>query len=234
MRQFPKPTRLGTAPKEDFTPEDVTFILNTNLRPEHLESPKVMAFISAYLMCRDMPQSAREAGLTRNQGRMLLNRKDIHAAIRKVTEIAVVKYGLDPDEIVEKVKEVAFFDPIDCVREDGTAIENIRDIPAHARRALKKMKVKNLYEKDPNGMPIVTGKLVEYEFFDKLKANEFLGREKGLFKETKVTEHDVTTNMRDVLLESKDRAEERMKRAREDDTIDVTPSPSKMPRPEGG
>jgi hypothetical protein len=53
-----------------------------------------------------------------------------------------------------------------------------------------------------------------------------LGRETNLFKETKVVTHDVTSKMKDLLLQSKERAEQRALEARNHPSlkmIDVTP-----------
>lgn len=213
-----EPTDIGESNgiHDKITSEDVLYILDTTLRTEHKQNPFVIGFITAYVTCFDVKQAAKEAGISARDAKMLKNRKDINIAINKITESAVVKYGLDPNEIVEKVKNVAFVDPADLVdAATGAAYENMHDIPIETRRAIKKFEVKNLYEKDANGMSVVVGTLVKFEMWDKLKAIEMLGRETELFKETKVIEHDVTTNMRDVLLESRDRAETKAIEARE-------------------
>lgn len=223
-RTFPKPPQtedVVVSEKAVLHDEDLSFILDTCLKESHRRDPNIIKFITSYIQCRDPKQAAHEAGLPMSAGYSLRNRKDINEAITKITDTAVMKYGLDPAEIVEKVKSVAFVDPADLVDEDGVIYENLRDIPPEARRAIKKFKVKNLYSSDPNGMKVVIGKLVEVEMWDKLKANEFLGREKNLFKETKKIEHDVTTNMKDLLLESADRAEARRLAMREQDVVEM-------------
>ncbi len=74
---------------------------------------------------------------------------------------------------------------------------------------------------------VKTGEIISYEFYDKMKATELLGREKELFKETKKVEHDVTRNMASVLLESKRRGDEAHAQV-----IDVTPNTHKqLPAP---
>ena len=67
-------------------------------------------------------------------------------------------------------------------------------------------------------MKYVTGRIIEVEFWDKLKAAELLGREKDIFKETRKIELDATENMKDILLGGVDRANERLKNVK-----DVTP-----------
>jgi len=182
--------------------DETSFILQTTLLPQHADDPNILRFIAAYMRCRDTRQAAREAGLDPRSGQNLRTRPDIHQAIVKLTEKSVMKYGFDASEVIEKVKEIAAIDPAEFLRPDGSYITDMREIPPESRRAIKKFKAKNLYEKDPNGMRVQVGVLIEVEMWDKLKATEMLGREKELFKETKKIEHDVTSNMAQVLLES--------------------------------
>jgi len=134
----------------------------------------------------------------------------------------MTKYGYDAHEVVERVKEIVQLDPGIFENPDGTFKTSLMQIPPEARRAIKKFKCKNIYENDPNGIPRVTGQLIEVELWDKMRATELLGREKNIFKETKVHQHDVTANMADVLLESKRRADERALAAPVP-VIDITP-----------
>lgn len=197
--------------------------------PEHFNDPQVIGFISSYIYCRDIKQAALAANISYRDGQKIRHKKDIHAAIEKITDSAITKNNLHASEIVERVKEIAFFDPADLVNPDGSIKENMRDIPPEARRAIKKFKVKNLYEADANGIPKVIGKLVEVELWDKLKSNELLGREKNLFTEKSIVTHDVTSNMQTILLQAKERAEQRALEARNHvpvKLIDVTPQES--------
>lgn len=205
--------------------EDEThFILQSSLLAEHREDPNVLRFIANYLRCRDAKQAAKEAGLTWQAGVNLRARPDIHLAITRLTEKSVMKYGFDATEVVERVKEIAGFDPIELENPDGSFKKHLKDIAPEARRVIKKLKVKNLFETDPNGMKVLVGEIIEYEFWDKMKGVELLGREKDLFKETRKVEHDVTANMASVLLESAQRGSARA------EAIDVTPRPA-LPAP---
>ena len=121
---------------------------------------------------------------------------------------------------------VTEIDPASLLNADGTFKENLNEVPPEVRRAIKKFKAKNLYEFDENGIKTTVGKLVEVEFFDKLKAAEMLGSEVDLFKKTTVMKHDVTDNMADVLLSAEKRAEERIKARREREVIELGPGVS--------
>jgi hypothetical protein len=213
--------------KAGVEPEAVSYIMRTTLRPQHHDDPQVLRFISEYIRCRDVAQASSAAGLHVNSGRVLRNKPDINNCINALTEASIHKYGFDAHELIEKVKELAYVDPVEFENEDGTFKTSMRDIPPEARRAIKKFKAKNIYDYDANGIRTVTGQLIEVELYDKKGAIEMLGREKNIFKQTSVVEHDLTSNMKDVLLQSAARAEAAAIEARKNDvnTIDVTPLP---------
>lgn len=208
-------------------PSTISFILDTTLHLQHREDPNVINFIKAYIECRDVNQAGRMAGLKPNQAQALKRRADIHEAIVKITDAAVLKHGYDASEVVERVKEIVGVDPGDLQKADGTFVTNLKELTPETRRAIKKFKAKNFYEQDPNGMKVLAGQLIEVEFWDKMKGIELLGREKEIFKETKKIEHDITKNMADVLLASKRLGEQAVLEMREVEAtpvmIDVTP-----------
>jgi hypothetical protein len=92
---------------------------------------------------------------------------------------------------------------------DGSFKDNMHDIEPAARRNIKKLKVHNLYNQveDRNGVKskIIIGKVIEYEFYDKLKAIDMVGKEKEMFKTTTRVEHAVTKDMASILLASAER-----------------------------
>ena len=117
-------------------------IISKTLKPIHATDPNILRFIDNYLYCRDAKQAARLSGLNGKDGTNLMNRKDIAKCIQKITALAIRKYGYDAEEVVERVKEVAFVDPAEVQNPDGSFISALRDIPSEVRRAIKKMKVK--------------------------------------------------------------------------------------------
>lgn len=210
-RPPPEPPSLATegpvkGTDNRLTDEETTYILETTLRPSQFADPRIVKFILCYLVCRNTAQAGREAGVN---GQYIRNQPEVHKAIEALTAKAVMKYGYDASEVIERVKEVAGLDPIEFENPDGSFKTHMSQIAPEARRAIKKFKAKNLYGEDPNGMKIVIGQLIEVEMWDKLKSLELLGREKNIMKETKKIEHDVTQNMADLLLESKRMADHR-------------------------
>jgi hypothetical protein len=222
-RKFPRPPGLKEAlppidtskPPEITTvngrleDDEVSYILKITLKPHHHDDPNVLRFISNYLRCRDARQAAIEAGLDPRSGPNLRNRPDIYLAITKLTERSVSKYGFDATEVMERVKEIAAVDPVEFEREDGSYKNKLSEMSPEVRRAIKRFKVKNLFETDPNGMKIIVGEVIEVELYDKLTAVKLMGTEKDLFVEKKRVEHDIGRNMGELLLESARRGQER-------------------------
>lgn len=188
--------------------DEVNLILRMTLRPEHREDPNILRFIQTYMITRSVADASVAAGITKHSGETLKRRADIHECIAQLTQKAVLKYGYDAEEMVQRAKEIADLDPLDFENPDGT-FKKLRDIPGGARRAIKSFKAKNYYEEDQNGIKVLKGELISVEFYEKSKSIEMLGKEKDIFKDKKVIEHGITQNMSDFLLESRKRAEDR-------------------------
>ena len=152
-----------------------------------------------------------------SRAQSIRHNRQVHEAIKQVTDATMVKFGYDANDVVERVKEVAALYPIEFENPDGSYKTSLSQIRPEARRAIKSMVVKNEYGVDPNGMPRVTGQIIKIDLWDKLKAAELLGREVQVFKETKKIEHEHTKGMKDILLEAERRG-----------TIDVTPTIKKI------
>lgn len=186
-------------------------IIRTTLKPEHATDPTILRFIANYNLCKDVKQAAKETGLHVNDGKHLISRPDIYECVQKIAAAGARKFGYDAEEVVEKVKEVINFDPIDLFDPDtGAFYEDLTKVPPETRRVIKKLNVMNVYEKDANGVVIgISGKILKFEFWDKLKAAELLGGEKDVFKKQLKVEHDVGVNMRETLLGRLKDADER-------------------------
>lgn len=210
-----KPKEAEPVDTAKLTDNETYFIMKQTLRPDQIGSPSIIRFILAYMESRSAPQAAEEAGYPRGKGSYLRSRPEIHACIERLTAKAVMKHGYDESEIIERVKEISFLDPIEFENPDGSFKTHMSQIRPEARRAIKKFRVKNLYGEDPNGMKIVIGQIIDVELWDKLKAAELLGGEKDVFKKTTKVEHDVTSRMADVLLGSQRRAEARIAQAKQ-------------------
>lgn len=193
------------------TDEEHTFILDTTLSPKHRKDRFVLAFIESFMRCKNIKQASAEAGIKPQLGYLIRHRRDVVNCIQRLTDKSAIKYGFDASEIMERTKEIVDFDPIAVQNPDGSFKDTLHDLPPEIRRNIKKLKCKNLYDtqEDMNGIKrqIVVGKVIEYEFYDKLKAIDLAGKEKEMFKNTTRVEHTVTKDMASILLASVKRGE---------------------------
>lgn len=209
---MPIPSNIPTPAKSgELTDDEYGYILDATLKEHHRRDTSIIKFIESFVRCKSIAQASDECGLHKSVGYKYRHWKDVALAIQKIEDKSSVKYGMDSTEIFQRVKEVVDFDPIEMMNQDGTYKSNMHDISPEARRCLKKLKVKNLYQEttDLNGMKskIIVGELIEYEFYDKLKASELVGKEKEMFKNTTKVEHSVTKDMASLLLASTKRAD---------------------------
>lgn len=200
-------------PQDEYDPklndEETMFILKQYLLPKQFSDPMTIRFILHYITHRSSPDAAEAAGWDRNRGSRVRSNPEIHAAIEALTAKAVMKYGYDANEIIERVKEITNVDPIEFQNPDGSYKTHMSEIRPEARRTIKEFTARNMYGEDANGMRVVIGQLINVKLHDKLKGAELLGSEKNVMKKTTVVQHDVTSNMQSLLLESGRRADER-------------------------
>lgn len=198
---MPVPTQKRSG---ELTDNEQSLILDSTLKQKHRSDPTVLAFIDEFIRCKNIAEAAACAGISAKLGYMYRHRMDIASAIQKLIDRSAIKYGFDASEIMERTKEIVDFDPIAVQNPDGTWKNNFHDIEPAARRNIKKLKVKNLWGEttDLNGMKknIIIGEIIEYEFYDKLKAVDLAGKEKEMFKTTTKVEHTVSENMASILL----------------------------------
>src|SRR5690554_3631050 len=168
--------------------DEQTFILDTTLKHTHRNDPEVIRFIEAFMRSKNIKQASAEAGIRPEKGYLIRHRKDVVNCIQRLTDKSAMKYGFDASEIMERTKEIVDFDPIAIQNPDGTFKDSLHDLDPEIRRNIKKLKCKNLYDtvEDINGIKkqIVIGKVIEYEFYDKLKAIDLAGKEIDMFKNT--------------------------------------------------
>ncbi len=140
-------------------------VISSTLKPEHATDPNILRFISNYAISKDVKQAAKEAGLSAIDGRRLISYPDIYDCVSKIANMNARKYGYDAEEVVQKVKEVLEFDPVDLFNPaTGGYYEDLNDIPPETRRVIKKLNVMNVYEKDPNGVITgISGKILKFD-----------------------------------------------------------------------
>ena len=180
-------------------------IINIMLNPEHRIDPKIIKFIHSYIECRHIKEAEKVAGLSSGQGKRILNKPDVQACMLKINEELGSEASFDSRELLERANEVAQFDIIDVFLDDGR-VKDVKDIPAAARRVVKKIVVREVYEKDENGIDVFSGYIKTIEFWDKIRSLELIGKYDGVFREKVEHSHDIGNNLASLLLNSEKRA----------------------------
>lgn len=193
------------------------------LEPQHSMDPIIVGFINVYLQCRHAGEAAKLVGLKPTQGVTILNKPDVQECIKQINLVSGRKANFDASEILERTNEIAQYDPIEVFNRDGT-VKAIDDIPASTRRAIKKLVVREVWEKDINGMDVHTGYIKTIEFYDKLRGLEMIGKYDGVFKDETTIKHEIGGNLASVLLA---KAEERALGRDVTDTLRLTDDPIK-------
>jgi phage terminase small subunit len=145
-------------------------------------------FAEHYAASGNGAYSARRAGYSnksdgaRIAAQEVLSNPNVVALVGELRKEHLSKIGVRPERVLEELASSAFVDPRDAFDEDGNVL-SIRRMPHRVRRAIKKIKVREHYCKKTGEM---TGRDVEVEFNDKLRANEILGRHLGVLKEQPV------------------------------------------------
>jgi Terminase small subunit len=203
-KPFPPPPGFEEA-QDRVTDEEMDMLFKSYLRRDQYENKALIKFILAYLECGNAAQASRESGIPSSWRK----KPEVHACIEAIRSKAVQKYGYDAHELIERLKAIANFDPINLENPDGSFKTHFSQMDYLTRAAIKEMEVKNIFGEDSNGMRIVIGQIIKIKAYDVIQASELLGTEKNVLRRTTKVEHDITTNMKDLLLGSMKRADER-------------------------
>lgn len=157
-------------------------------------TPKMQMFVDEYLIDLNATQAAIRAGYSvktaKQIGTELLSKPRVKEAIDKALAERSRRTGISQDRVLLEIAKIAFLNPIDVINmAEATVLDEAnRDDTA----AIASVKVKTI--------PTEDGDITEREvkFYDKLKANELLGKHLGTFKEKDVTVNIGVTIVDDI------------------------------------
>lgn len=150
--------------------------------PDKLTAQQLM-FVEAYFTCCkfNATQAAIKAGYTGAQaGQQLLNNKKVKAVLGKRMNDIMNDYHSEGERIVLELENIAFANPQDILRPDGS-VTPLQELPQRVARSISRMKVSYVdggY--DANGNP-VTATNVDISYYDKLTALDMLMRYRGMY-----------------------------------------------------
>ena len=215
MNIAPPPPGFGRAPKkeEDVSPvtinEKVSRIFATTLTERHQQDQVILRYILKYVECRHNGEACKSVGISAAEGSNLRKYSDISEAIKKIAELTTEEFGYTAADMVQRLKDIAEFDPRCIYNEDGT-FKHIKDLPFEAVMSIKNFECKNIMEKDGNGIETgrMIGQVMKYEFYDRTEQVKTLGKQKDVFKDKKVIENNHTYDFNEKLLAGLQRAEQ--------------------------
>lgn len=153
------------------------------------------AFCREYIVDLNATQAAIRAGYSKDSARQIgsetLSIPYVRERVQQLMDERAKKAGVKAKTILKRLDHIGGVDPAIVYDEEGR-FRSIHDIPIEVRRAIKKIKTKELWEgvgKDR----VQAGEIIEIEFWDKIKANELLGKHKKLFVDR--VEHEAGSSL---------------------------------------
>lgn len=154
--------------------------------PDKLTAQQTI-FIEAFFSDRKMnaAQAAKAAGYTGSNaaGKLLVN-PTIKAIIQKRMQEIIWAHQADRERILRELTSIAFMNPQDLLREDGSVIP-LAELPQQVARTISRMKVSYVdggYTEDGEAVTVTN---VDISFHDKLTAVELLMRHLGMMDAVK-------------------------------------------------
>ena len=153
-------------------------------------SPKQAAFVREYLKDFNATRAAIAAGYSEKtadqQGSRLLKNVKVKAAIDAKLQKADLKSDITVQRVLVELAKLAFSDPRDLYREDGS-LKSVTELDDDAAASLSSLEVVTLAKKQQSAgdddKPAPALELHKLKRWDKTKALELIGRHLGMFKD---------------------------------------------------
>lgn len=149
-------------------------------------TPKQLLFCEEYPKDCNGTAAAIRAGYSARGAKAaasrLLDHPEIQARLKVAIERRAHRVGVDAEAVLREIQYLALSDigeVMDFDTADGVPrLRAVRDVPAHARKAIASVKVNRTFVKGSDGKePVET---IEFKFWDKPRALEQLLRHLGL------------------------------------------------------
>lgn len=152
-------------------------------------TPKQERFVAEYLVSLNATDAARKAGFGKKAassvGYEYLRKPQIAAAVAARQAAQFVRLELSADDMKRANTEIVDFDPASLVGPDGNYLP-LKDIPAAARRCLKRVRVHKLNLTSGDGK---IDQVIDYEWHDKHAALDRDYKRAGLLKDRHIHVH---------------------------------------------
>lgn len=146
-------------------------------------TPQQERFCHEYLIDLNGAAAARRAGFSEKSAKAIasqfLAKPQIQEMIVVLNTKRLARVKIDGDQVLKRLDEIGDVDIAEAYDQNGK-LKPIHDIPIHIRKAISSIKVYEEYAQMSGGkVPI--GEVREIRLWNKVQANELLGRHKKLF-----------------------------------------------------
>jgi phage terminase small subunit len=162
---------------------------------DYILNERQKRFVEEYLIDLNATQAAIRAGYSeytaQEQGSRLLSNVMVQAALKQAIDERSERVKMTQDDVLRELAILAMSDVSNYVYVDGDGVIYARDfrtIPKAATRAIKKIKqtvvtmLESTDEETGEKKSILKTK-TELEFYDKIRANELMGKHLGMFQD---------------------------------------------------
>lgn len=159
-------------------------------------SPQQRAFCQHFIVHLNATHAAIEAGYSKKgasvRGSELLALRKVRDAVNQLLEKRSEKVGIKAEHVLERLDSIGDADMAECFTPTG-ALKNIHDIPKELRKCIASIEVFEVEEfnHDTKTMEKI-GETKKIKFWDKIRANELIGRNLKLFSEKIDVKHTHT------------------------------------------
>lgn len=168
-------------------------------------------FCLEYLIDQNSGRAAIEAGYSEKTARSyaceLLEKPHIKKYIAKRLAERMEKLEIKGEEVLRRLDLIGGIDIGDMMDENNCLLP-VKDMPAHVRQCISGIEVFEEWDwqdnpDDPNAprVKVKIGETKKVKFWDKVKSNELLGKNKKLFNDKVELEHSGRIELNDVQLE---------------------------------
>lgn len=158
---------------------------------------KQTRFCEEYLIDLNATKAAERAKFSKKsagqQAYQLLQKKEIQERITELQQARSKRTEIEADTVLIRLDQIGGVDIAECFTKDGT-LKNVHDIPKELRQCIASIEVLEVEEWDPGSKEkIKIGETKKIKFWDKIKANELIGKHKKLWTERVDHTHRVGT-----------------------------------------
>lgn len=148
-------------------------------------------FVEEYCLDQNGTRSAIAAGYAESgasvEAARLLKVARIRDAVQRHLNKAMENRGVRIRTVVNRLDDIAAFDPLEIVDPDTNRFLHMKDIPLEVRRCIKDITIKHELLDS-----VAVAEITKITFHDRVKANELLGKYLKMFDEELKVKHTHT------------------------------------------